>query len=113
MAIERIPRIRLRGVHDDSLFVVRGDELDASVLAEDASRFHERFIEWGRFGISAFQATNESEIDVICQTRLVRRAARRAGDAAAAMRTPRCPQSVQCRGRRDVIDDEHGSRPPG
>ncbi len=92
MAIERIPRIRLRGVHDDSLFVVRGDELDASVLAEDASRFHERFIEWGRFGISAFQATNESEIDV---------------------RTPRSPQSVQCRGRRDVIDDEHGSRPPG
>lgn len=72
MAIERIPRIRLRGVHDDNLFVVRGDELDASVLAEDASRFHERFIEWGRFGISAFQATNESEIDVICQTRLVR-----------------------------------------
>lgn len=51
MAIERIPRIRLRGVHDDSLFVVRGDELDASMLAEDASRFHERFIEWGRVEI--------------------------------------------------------------
>ena len=72
MATERVPRIRLRGVPDNSVFVVRGDELDASLLAADASRFHERFIEWGRFGISAFQATSEPEIDVVCQTRLVR-----------------------------------------
>lgn len=72
MAIERVPRIRRRGVPDDSVFVVRGDEIDATLLAEDASRFRERFVEWDRYGISAFQATNEAEIDAICQTRLVR-----------------------------------------
>lgn len=72
MSTERVPRVRLRGVADDSVFIVRGDELDATLLAEDASRFHERFSEWGRYGISAFHATNEAEIDAICQTRLVR-----------------------------------------
>ena len=42
---ERSPRVRLRPLPDDSVLVVRGDELDAAVLAEDAARFHERFDE--------------------------------------------------------------------
>ncbi len=54
------------------MFVVRGDELDPVVLAEDASRFRERFAEWGRYGISAFLAASDDEIDVLCQVRLVR-----------------------------------------
>jgi hypothetical protein len=28
----------------------------AVLLAEDATRFHERFFDWGRYGISAFNA---------------------------------------------------------
>ena len=42
------------------------------VLAEDASRFRERFDEWGRYGISAFYAGAEEEVDALCQSRLVR-----------------------------------------
>ncbi len=72
MAVERVPRIRLRTVSDAAALVVRGDELDPTLLAEDASRFYERFPDWGRFGISAFEADNDAEIDVVCQTRLVR-----------------------------------------
>ena len=37
-----------------------------------ASRFHERFPDWGRFGISGFFAATDDEIEVVCQTRLVR-----------------------------------------
>ena len=72
MAVERVPRIRLRTVSDAAALVVRGDELDPTLLAEDASRFHERFPDWDRFGISAFEADSDAEIDVVCQTRLVR-----------------------------------------
>ncbi len=54
------------------VFVVRGDELDPVLLAEDASRFRERFADWARYGISAFHASSEDEIEAICQTRLVR-----------------------------------------
>jgi hypothetical protein len=72
MARERVPRIRLRTVSDAAALVVRGDELDPILLAEDAARFYERFPDWGRFGISAFEADSEAEIDVICETRLVR-----------------------------------------
>ncbi len=77
MAVERIPRIRLRSVTGTGALVVRGDELDPALLAEDASRFHERFPDWGRYGISAFEAENDAEIDVVCQTRLIRFADRR------------------------------------
>ena len=69
---ERVSRIRLRSTPDTAALVVRGDELDPTLLAEDASRFHERFSDGGRFGISEFEADGDAEIDVICQTRLVR-----------------------------------------
>ena len=72
MPLERVPRIRLRGVPDDGVFVIRGDELDASLIVEDATRFYERFVDWRRYGISAFHAASEAEIDVLCQTRLIR-----------------------------------------
>jgi hypothetical protein len=71
MAAERVPRIRLRSVASAAL-VIRGDELDPQLLAEDAYRFHERFRDWARYGISAFEADTEAEIDAVCQTRLVR-----------------------------------------
>ena len=72
MPAERIPRIRLHRVPAGGALVIRGDELDRTLLAEDASRFHERFPDWDRYGISAFEPDNDAEIDVVCQTRLVR-----------------------------------------
>jgi hypothetical protein len=72
MAIEGQPRVRLTPVPDDGVFVLRGDELDPVALAEDAERFHERFAEWGRYGISAFYASDSQEIDALCESRLVR-----------------------------------------
>jgi hypothetical protein len=72
MVLERSPRVRLTPVPDDGVFVVRGDDLDPVVLAEDATRFHERFSDWGRYGVSAFYAATDEEIDALCETRLVR-----------------------------------------
>ena len=72
MAPNDTPRVRLTPVPDDGVLVVRGDELDRGVLIDDASRFHERFPAWGRFGISAFYAASEDEVDALCQARLVR-----------------------------------------
>ncbi|MDH4077786.1 MAG: hypothetical protein OEW29_17795 [Acidimicrobiia bacterium] len=72
MAPEQTPRVRLASIPDNGVMVVRGDELDDTLLAEDASRFRERFSEWGRYGVSAFYAASEDEIDALCQARLVR-----------------------------------------
>jgi hypothetical protein len=63
--------VRLTTVPDDAVFVVRGDELTPRLLAEDASRFYERFSDWGRFGVSAFLAIDEGEVDALCGVRLV------------------------------------------
>ena len=72
VSTERTPRVRLTPVPNDGVFVVRGDELDPGVLADDASRFRERFHDWGRYGISAFYAGADDEIDALCQSRLIR-----------------------------------------
>jgi hypothetical protein len=71
VAPERVPRVRLAAVPDEAVFVVRGDELMPRLLAEDASRFRERFPDWGRFGVSAFLAVDEGEVDALCEVRLV------------------------------------------
>ena len=50
--------------------VVRGDQLDPVVLRADATRFRRRFREWDRYGVSAFVATGDDEIDALCETRM-------------------------------------------
>lgn len=50
--------------------MVRGDELDANVIREDASRFYRRFPAWGRYGVSAFVAGNLAEVEALCETKL-------------------------------------------
>ena len=40
------------------------------MVAEDASRFRERFSDWGRYGVPAFHAASDEEIDALCQARL-------------------------------------------
>ena len=69
---QRRPRIRLHSLPDGAVFVVRGDELDPATIREDAANFHERFLDWGRYGLSAFLAVDDDEVDVLCATRLIR-----------------------------------------
>jgi hypothetical protein len=58
-------------VPDDAVLVVRGDALDRDLLRRDALRFHRRFSAWGRYGVSAFYAASDAEVDALCETRLV------------------------------------------
>ncbi|HWD51245.1 MAG TPA: hypothetical protein VG412_02505 [Acidimicrobiales bacterium] len=57
-------------IPDNAVLVVRGEDLDPEILRADASRFLRRFGGWGKYGISAFLAADESEVDVLCETRL-------------------------------------------
>jgi len=66
-----VPRIRKSPLPDDAVLVVRGDALDTNLLRRDALRFHRRYFAWGRYGISAFYATSDAEVDALCETRLV------------------------------------------
>jgi hypothetical protein len=70
MPVEPTPRVRLTPIPEDVALVVRGDELDRDVLEADAARFHRRFTSWGRYGISAFLARDDGEVDALCETRL-------------------------------------------
>lgn len=67
-----VPRVRLAAVGRASLFVVRGDELDPAILRADATRFFRRYQAWGRYGVSAFEANDDLEVDVVCETKLER-----------------------------------------
>jgi len=72
MAVERVPRIRFG--------LSRTLPPSSSVATSSTRRCSPRTPrgstngcpDWGRFGISAFEADSDAEIDVVCQTRLVR-----------------------------------------
>ncbi len=70
MPTEPTPRVRRAPIPDTAVLVVRGDELDPDVLAADAMRFHRRFKACGRYGVSAFLATDDAEVDALCETGL-------------------------------------------
>jgi len=59
-------------VGSEPLIVVRGDDLDPEILRADALRFHRRYSNWGRFGLSAFGAADNAEVDILCETRMER-----------------------------------------
>ncbi len=67
-----MPRMRRTPIPDDVLLVVRGDELDEEILRADARRFHRRFDQWDRYGVSAFLAFDDAEIMALCESRLER-----------------------------------------
>lgn len=69
---ERISRIRRSPIPPDAVLVVRGDELIDDALRHDALNFFRRFRDWGMYGISASHATDAAEVDVLCQTKLIR-----------------------------------------
>ena len=72
MGNEDLPRIRLSPVPNTTLLVVRGGALDPELSRADAVRFQRRYPRWGRYGISAYFAADDQEIDVLCKTRLER-----------------------------------------
>ena len=72
MTRETRPRIRRAPLPESAVLVVRGDELDPHVLGHDAQNFRRRFPDWRRYGISAFYAADDEEVDALCQTKLVR-----------------------------------------
>lgn len=72
MPAERSPRVRKTPIPTSARLVVRGDELVESLLRADAARLFRRYPEWRRFGVSGFVATDDSEVDALCQTRLER-----------------------------------------
>ena len=57
---------------DAPLLVVRGGVLEPDLTRADAIRFLRRYPRWGRYGISAYFATDDEEIAVLCETRLER-----------------------------------------
>ncbi len=40
------------------------------MLAADATNFFDRFVDFGRLGISAFYASQTAEVDALCETKL-------------------------------------------
>jgi hypothetical protein len=68
---DQTPRIRRQPIPADAVFVVRGDD-DTDRQAEAARFFLRRFPAWGRYGLSAYHANGETEIDLLCRVELVR-----------------------------------------
>lgn len=52
------------------MVVVRGDPGDERITREQAAMFRRRFPEWGRWGLSAFYATSDAEVDDLAFDRL-------------------------------------------
>lgn len=68
----RGPRIRRAAVPTEADVVVRGDDLDPTLVRRQAEAFRRRFPDWGRYGLSAFYAADEPEIDDLGAAQLER-----------------------------------------
>ena len=66
------PRVRRAPLPDDAVVVVRGDDLDPDTSRQQAETFRRRFPSWNRWGLSAFYARNEAEIDDLAADQLER-----------------------------------------
>lgn len=67
-----MPRIRRAPIPDDASLVVRGDDLDPSTARTQAEAFRDRFPDWARYGISAYFARSDAEIDDLAADQLER-----------------------------------------
>lgn len=70
MTEPRMPRIRRAALPDDAVIVVRGDDLDAGTSRHQAVVFRRRYPDWDRWGISAYYARNNLEIDDLAADQL-------------------------------------------
>lgn len=60
----RIPRLRRRPIPAGArVVVVRGDDDDPSTVREQAEAFRRRYLDWGRFGLSAYYAEDDDAVD--------------------------------------------------
>ena len=57
---------------EDALLVVRGDDLDPTTARHQARTFRQRFAEWERWGLSAFYARSDAEVDDLAADQLER-----------------------------------------
>lgn len=68
----RAPRIRRAGIPDDAVLVVRGDDLEPGMSRGQAIAFLRRFPDWGRYGLSAYYARGDAEVDDLAADQLER-----------------------------------------
>ena len=66
------PRIRHAPIPADALLVVRGDDLDPATARAQALGFRRRFPDWQRWGLSAYYARSEAEIEDLAADQLER-----------------------------------------
>jgi hypothetical protein len=70
MSAERVPRVRRAPIPADAVVVVRGEPGDVAITREQAEEFRRRFDEWERWGVSAFYARSDAEVDDLAFDRL-------------------------------------------
>lgn len=63
MAEQRLPRIRRAPLPEDAVVVVRGDDLDPATSRHQAAAFRRRFPDCDRWGLSAFYARSDAEVE--------------------------------------------------
>jgi hypothetical protein len=68
----RGPRIRRAPIPANVLFLVRGKEPTPAIARDRAVRFRRRFPDWGRYGLSAFYARDDTEIEDLAANQLRR-----------------------------------------
>jgi hypothetical protein len=66
------PRVRRAPIPDDAVLVVRGDDLGSGTAKGQAEAFRRRFPAWHRWGLSAFYARSDAEIDDLAADQLER-----------------------------------------
>lgn len=72
MTEPRAPRIRRAELPTDAVIVVRGDDLDLGTSRHQAVAFRRRYPDWDRWGISAYYARNDPEVDDLPSDQLER-----------------------------------------
>lgn len=72
MAVDKEPRVRRAPIPEDAVIVVRGDDLNVETARSQAMAFRRRFPDWGRWGLSAFYARSEAEVDDLAADQLER-----------------------------------------
>ena len=66
------PRVRRAPIPDDAVLVIRGDDLKSDTAKGQATAFRRRFPAWHRWGLSAFFARSDAEIDDLAADQLER-----------------------------------------
>lgn len=69
---EQQPRVRRAPIPDDAVLVIRGDDLEPGTARAQAVAFRRRFPGWDRWGLSAYYARSDAEIDDLAAEQLER-----------------------------------------